>query len=104
VLLSVHYGETAGSGKSQENSRSRFLDLDATGPGINLDVADVFDRGRIDNAQAAGLCITISSLEVFCGRIIGKLIRIITDRQVCNELKGIAIINLASSVAAIVNK
>src|SRR5713226_9434735 len=51
ALLSIDYAHLGYSGKSHENSRPRFLDLDAAGVDIRLDVPNMFIGARVDNGQ-----------------------------------------------------
>src|ERR1700693_5406610 len=51
ALLSINHAQLGYSGKRHENSRPRFLDLDATGVDIRLDVSNMFIGARVDNGQ-----------------------------------------------------
>src|SRR5713101_10755 len=51
ALLSIHHAHLGYSGKRDENSRPRFLDLYTTGPDIRLVVFPMFVGARVDNGQ-----------------------------------------------------
>src|SRR6202011_2244250 len=100
----INDGQIASSRKPQEDSRPRFLDLDATRATIRFNVPNMSIGARIDYAQRTGFCAAVSSVEVFCGRVIAHVISVLTKRQAVNELEGVPRVDLAGTVAAVVNK
>src|SRR5260370_31639531 len=82
ALRSINHARLGQSSKRHENSRSRFLDLDATGTGIRLDVPNMFITTRVDNGQRSGFGIgnANSDIKVFCRRVVPHVIWICAKR------------------------
>src|SRR5438477_101606 len=51
ALLEINHSKLGGSGKRNVSLRRRFFNLDTAGPGIGLDIGDVFVAARIDDRE-----------------------------------------------------
>src|SRR5713101_5482482 len=63
VFFRIYYSKISSSGKRHENSRARFFNLDATRPGIGLDIANMFLCARVDHRQSTGFGIAESDVK-----------------------------------------
>src|SRR5207247_10707319 len=86
ALLEINHSKLGRSGKRNVNLRSRFFNLDTTGPGIGLDIRDVFVAARIDDREPPGFCIAESDVKIFGSRVVAHVIGIRADWKVSDRL------------------
>src|SRR5437667_5342592 len=104
ALLEINHSKLGRSGKRNVSLRRRFFNLDAAGPGIGLDICDVFVAARIDDREPPGFCIAESDVKIFGSRVVAHVIGIRADWPVIDKLERVPREYLAGTVITVRDK